>query len=476
MGPMSNRDPNCYVNLVSLLCQVFRYVRVAGGATISALASPILDLFDRLLAAEDVTDLELLMFSKQMQNIGGKLQRTERDKFDSVIMKLRQLIVLNHSKLNIASETMAGLLIVLELAKSPNWELSPDVEQFYVEQMPEGLRGNPMELEMPQHHSDITLPDMSQPPPPLYTMQSIPVIPNLPAIGPLNPQAIPIAQQLMGLNQPQPPQGAMAISQPQPAQGAMALSQPPQGAIGVIGQPQPLQGAMALNPQSSQAIGMTAPSHLHQSMGMNPQLPQTMALNLSRPVNPVAVSQKMENLHIEPFPPQSQRRSSAKCTEGQLLLQTVNEKITLKNNSSYQPRKRNSREIPHSNSDSDCSRQNHHRSNHSRSSSARKQEEMVFSTEADQPESWDVRQLDLPVPLMPPKDGKWHQPELSGGPADFPNEKGTNIWGNIKPDAKVSKGNWGDLDPTPTTSSNNGNWGNMPPNKNNDNSNWEQDN
>jgi hypothetical protein len=46
---MRRRDAASFSNLVTLLCQVFRRVRVADGTTISALAGPIFDCLADLL-------------------------------------------------------------------------------------------------------------------------------------------------------------------------------------------------------------------------------------------------------------------------------------------------------------------------------------------------------------------------------------------------------------------------------------------
>ena len=169
-------NPERYRNMVILLCQVFRRVRVAGGTTISALIDPILDCMKTLLTKDPINE-DLLVVSTQLQVLGPELKLLEPEKFRDLITAIRIFLTKSHK--DVSEQARAGILILLELNLS-NWQLDPPTEEIYFQLITEGTRRVVMTPTVAPNIEPVApisqlnaltlidgcvLPDMSKPPP-----------------------------------------------------------------------------------------------------------------------------------------------------------------------------------------------------------------------------------------------------------------------------------------------------------------------
>ncbi len=137
-------------NLIVLLCQVFRRVRVADGTTIKALAVPILDNLGKLLDGGDEdadgNNDDVSVAAVQLQVIGPELRLAQPARFASVVCKVRARLTDPASAARLSSTSLALLLVMLELAGSSDWSLMDDGETFYKERLRPDQRPAPMEV------------------------------------------------------------------------------------------------------------------------------------------------------------------------------------------------------------------------------------------------------------------------------------------------------------------------------------------
>ena len=145
---LQGHNQQSYLNLVTLLCQVFRRVRVADGSTIAALCGPILECLSELL--EFPTNEGLLVFSKQIQIIGPELKRLKPQELAILLNKLRTCLIHTSRNASVSSQSVASLLLVLEASHSHTWKLSEDEETFYSVNIPTASRMTPMEVSQQQ--------------------------------------------------------------------------------------------------------------------------------------------------------------------------------------------------------------------------------------------------------------------------------------------------------------------------------------
>ncbi len=131
-----------YHNLIVLLCQVFRRVRIADGTTISALCSPILQGLKALLDEED--EEAALVFSQQVQIVGPELARLQPDKFAELLLRLREKLFQG----TCTRRARASLLAVLELSLNPDWRLNGNNVRELFEKESVSLP-QPMEISRP---------------------------------------------------------------------------------------------------------------------------------------------------------------------------------------------------------------------------------------------------------------------------------------------------------------------------------------
>ncbi|TRY68298.1 hypothetical protein TCAL_07199 [Tigriopus californicus] len=134
------------LNLVTLLCQVFRRVRVADGTTIDALSGPIMTCLMDVL--DHPTDSSLIVFSKQVQIVGPELQRIVPEKFSELLKRVRLCLIRSPSSNQ--SQALSGpalgcILLVLELSLS-RWKLTHTLEDFFAQEMPTYSRFSPMDV------------------------------------------------------------------------------------------------------------------------------------------------------------------------------------------------------------------------------------------------------------------------------------------------------------------------------------------
>ena len=123
-------------NLIVLLCEVFRRVRVADGTAIRALAGPAIAGLAGLLRDDDEEDLAV--FSEQLQAIGPELRAAQEAPFEDLMLRTRSFLLTFAGCLSSAS--LGRLMLVLELSCSSGWVLPPAVEDFYRSNLPEGAR------------------------------------------------------------------------------------------------------------------------------------------------------------------------------------------------------------------------------------------------------------------------------------------------------------------------------------------------
>lgn len=134
------------LNLVTLLCQVFRRVRVADGTTIDALSGPIMTCLMDVL--DHPTDSSFIVFSKQVQIVGPELQRIVPEKFVELLKRVRLCLIRSSSSnysQDLTGPALACLLLILELSLN-HWKLTQAMEDFFAQEMPSYSRFSPMDV------------------------------------------------------------------------------------------------------------------------------------------------------------------------------------------------------------------------------------------------------------------------------------------------------------------------------------------
>jgi len=106
---MKNNCPDRLYKAVSLLCEIFKEVKLEDGAIISVLCVPILEYFQLLL--DLATPAAIQLIGNQLQQLGQQLQISQRDRVADLMMAVRQRLV----KGNLTDEDKSVLLHVLEL-------------------------------------------------------------------------------------------------------------------------------------------------------------------------------------------------------------------------------------------------------------------------------------------------------------------------------------------------------------------------
>ena len=132
-----------YLNLVTLLCQVFRRVRVADGTTIGALSEPILACFQDLL--DEPNDAGLIVFSKQVQIVCLELGRIQPEKMDELFVQARAILT---EPRGLTTRCLASILMVLELylGKWRPGAIAATASSFYARHIPTDARFSPMQV------------------------------------------------------------------------------------------------------------------------------------------------------------------------------------------------------------------------------------------------------------------------------------------------------------------------------------------
>jgi len=130
---MKNNCPDRLYKAVSLLCEIFKEVKLEDGAIISVLCVPILEYFQLLL--DLATPAAIRLIGHQLQQLGQQLQISQRDRVADLMMAVRQRLV----KGNFSQEDKSVLLHILELyllrwpvllpERVENWYNSFNVEE-----------------------------------------------------------------------------------------------------------------------------------------------------------------------------------------------------------------------------------------------------------------------------------------------------------------------------------------------------------